>query len=121
MRSALRFLTSIAVLSAVAFSPISWTPAHANGFGGSVLVGDGEVFVGEAANQFRPGTVYIYRKTAAGWEQAATLTKPGAEVGDARRHTVVRRCRLVCRARFCEAGIDLGAQRGRGERGGDRR
>ena len=29
------------------------------GLGGAVLVGDGEVFVGEAANQFRPGTVRL--------------------------------------------------------------
>ena len=35
------------------------------GFGGAVLVGDGEVFAGEAANQFRPGMVYVYRKGGA--------------------------------------------------------
>ena len=33
-------------------------------FGGAVLVGDGEVFAGESANQFRPGTVYVYRVRA---------------------------------------------------------
>ena len=52
------------------------------GFGGTVLVGDGEVFVGEAANQFRPGTVYIYRKAGDAWQQSATLTGPQAAVGD---------------------------------------
>jgi choice-of-anchor B domain-containing protein len=52
------------------------------GFGGTVLVGDGEVFVGEAANQFRPGTVYVYRKSGGAWQQAATLTGPNAAVGD---------------------------------------
>lgn len=52
------------------------------GFGGSVLVGDGEVFVGEAANQFRPGAVYVYQKAGAGWQQAAALLKPGGAVGD---------------------------------------
>ena len=52
------------------------------GFGGVVLVGDGEVFVGEAANQFRPGMVYVYRKTGTTWQQAAVLTAPGAAVGD---------------------------------------
>ncbi len=52
------------------------------GFGGTVLVGDGEVFVGEAANQFRPGTVYVYRKSGTAWQQAATLTGPNAAVGD---------------------------------------
>lgn len=51
-------------------------------FGGTVLVGDGEVFVGEANNQFRPGTVYIYRKSGNSWTQAATLNGPSAAVGD---------------------------------------
>src|SRR5688572_8187889 len=46
------------------------------GFGGSVVVGDGEVFVGEAQNLFRAGTVYIYRRTANGWTQAAKLHAP---------------------------------------------
>ena len=52
------------------------------GFGGTVLVGDGEVFVGEAANQFRPGMVYVYRKAGGGWQQAAVLTAPNGAVGD---------------------------------------
>jgi choice-of-anchor B domain-containing protein len=52
------------------------------GFGGTVLVGDAEVFVGEAANQFRPGLVYIYRKSGGAWQEAAQLTGPNAAVGD---------------------------------------
>jgi hypothetical protein len=52
----------------------------AMGFGGAVKVGDGEVFVAEAANQFRPGMVYVYRKAGAAWQQAAVLQKPGAPV-----------------------------------------
>ena len=52
------------------------------GFGATVLVGDGDVFVGEAANQFRPGTVYVYRKTGGRWQEAAALTGPNAAVGD---------------------------------------
>ena len=51
-------------------------------FGGAVLVGDGEVFVGEAHNQFRPGTVYVYRKSGSGMGEAATLNGPSAAVGD---------------------------------------
>jgi choice-of-anchor B domain-containing protein len=61
------------------------TPSAANalvGFGGAVLVGDGEVFVAEAANRFRPGAVYVYRKTANAWQQAAVLNGPDAAVGD---------------------------------------
>jgi choice-of-anchor B domain-containing protein len=52
------------------------------GFGGAVLAGDGEVFAGEAANQHRPGMVYIYRKGDRGWAEAATLTGPKPAVGD---------------------------------------
>jgi hypothetical protein len=52
------------------------------GFGGAVLVGDGEVLAGEAANEFRPGMVYVYRKSDNVWREAAVLTRPGSEVGD---------------------------------------
>jgi choice-of-anchor B domain-containing protein len=88
----MRVLTRIglcaAVLAAALLSRLGTsTPEAAGatavvGFGGTVLVGDGEVFVGEAANQFRPGTVYVYRKTNNAWQQAATLTGPAAAVGD---------------------------------------
>jgi len=56
--------------------------AELTGFGGTVLVGDGEVFVGEAANQFRTGMVYVYRKSPSGWQESFTLTGPNAAVGD---------------------------------------
>ena len=52
------------------------------GYGSVVLVGDGEVFVGESANNFRPGTVYVYRKTGGSWREAAKLTAPEAAVYD---------------------------------------
>ena len=52
------------------------------GFGGAVLVGDGEIFVGEAANNFRPGTVYVYRRGGSAWQEAASLTAPNGAVGD---------------------------------------
>ena len=54
-------------------------------FGDAVLVGDREVFAGEPANYARPGTVYVYRKGASlqdSWREVATLTAPGATVGD---------------------------------------
>ena len=89
MQPIVRFLTGVAVLALAAFAPL-WpgvaaretSAPVAQAFGATVLVGDGEVFVGEALNQFRPGTVYVYRKAAGGWQQAATLQKPGAAVGD---------------------------------------
>jgi len=52
------------------------------GFGGAVLVGDGEVFAGESANQFRSGLVYVYRKAGNGWVETATITGPGSAVSD---------------------------------------
>jgi choice-of-anchor B domain-containing protein len=65
--------------SAAAASPV----VELTGFGGAVLVGDGEVFAGEAANQHRSGLVYVYRKNPAGsWTEVATLTGPTPAVGD---------------------------------------
>jgi choice-of-anchor B domain-containing protein len=58
------------------------TAALRNAFGGTVVVGNGEVFVGEAQNSFRPGAVYVYRKTGAAWKQVAVLNAPKAEYGD---------------------------------------
>jgi choice-of-anchor B domain-containing protein len=91
MRSVLRMLACLASLGlalwavpapAPASPEVALVAAELTGFGGSVLVGDGEIFVGEAANQFRPGLVYLYRKTSTGWQEAATLTGPKAAVGD---------------------------------------
>ena len=52
------------------------------GFGSVVLVGDGEVFVGESANNFRPVTVYVYRKVNGGWREVAKLSAPEPAVYD---------------------------------------
>ena len=79
MRSLQRSLVCGAVF-AIAFFSVSVSTFV--GFGGAVLVGEGEVFVGEAANQFRPGTVYVYRRGGTGWQEVATLTGPQAAVGD---------------------------------------
>jgi choice-of-anchor B domain-containing protein len=79
MASLQRTLACCAVLALAFFGTSVSTFA---GFGGAVLVGDGEVFVGEAANQFRPGTVYVYRRGGSGWQEAASLTAPNGAVGD---------------------------------------
>ncbi len=80
MRALQKCVACFVVLLMVMFALREDTVAA--GFGGTVLVGDGEVFVGEATNQFRPGAVYVYRKTVAGWQEAASLQMPGAVVGD---------------------------------------
>ncbi|MGH8631116.1 MAG: FG-GAP repeat protein, partial [Burkholderiales bacterium] len=53
-------------------------------FGRALIVGEGEVFVGEPANgnAFRPGRVYVYRKVAGLWKEAARLTAPKPERAD---------------------------------------
>ncbi|HSK41188.1 MAG TPA: FG-GAP repeat protein, partial [Arenibaculum sp.] len=84
MRSMSRFVLGLAALVA-AMAGFRAEPEAANaatGGGGAVLVGDGEVFVGEPANQFRPGLVYVYRKSGTGWAEVAKLSKPDAAVGD---------------------------------------
>lgn len=85
MRALQRVLWCVPVF-ALAFTSLraesSAPDTAAMGFGGAVIVGDGEVFVAEAANQFRPGMVYVYRKVGAAWQQAAVLQKPSPVVGD---------------------------------------
>jgi choice-of-anchor B domain-containing protein len=84
MRSSLRFLLCSAVF-ALAFASVRvdvTATTELAQFGGAVLVGDGEVFAGESANQFRPGTVYVYRKTGASWAEAMQLAAPKSAVGD---------------------------------------
>lgn len=85
MRALRRVLWCVPVFVLAAAGLRAETAARDNaamGFGGAVLVGDGEVFVAEAANQFRPGMVYVYRKSGAAWQQAAVLQKPAPAVGD---------------------------------------
>jgi choice-of-anchor B domain-containing protein len=67
------------LVTLVAATPVS---AQNSGFGRALIVGDGEVLVGEPANNFRPGRVYVYRKTDGGWTRSATLSAPGAERAD---------------------------------------
>jgi choice-of-anchor B domain-containing protein len=53
-------------------------------FGRAVVVGTGEVIVGEPAqgNAFRPGRVYVYRKNAGVWREAARLSAEQPERAD---------------------------------------
>jgi choice-of-anchor B domain-containing protein len=88
MRSHRPTLLLIALLFAAVFAPRiganvgAASAAALNGFGAIVLVGDGEVYVGESANQFRSGMVYVYRKTNGAWREAATITGPNSAVSD---------------------------------------
>ncbi len=48
--------------------------ARAQGFGGSITVADGDVFIGEPANQTLPGIVYVYAPGADGWGERTRLS-----------------------------------------------
>ncbi|MGH7500491.1 MAG: choice-of-anchor B family protein [Longimicrobiales bacterium] len=78
MRALLRIvLTILSVV--IAASPCL---AQSSAFGNSVVIGDGELIIAEPNNNFRPGTVYVYRKSGAEWREAAQLRSPGAERAD---------------------------------------
>src|SRR5690349_13584111 len=81
MRSTIRIvLCGAAFALAFAFARID-LGARAQ-FAMRVLVGEGEVFAAESANQFRPGIVYVYRKNGTNWVEAAQLVGPKSAVGD---------------------------------------
>ena len=71
-------LPCLALLAAVAQPCL----AQSGSLGSAVLVGDGELIVAEPNTNFRPGTVYIYRKSGAAWREAAQLRAADAERAD---------------------------------------
>ena len=86
MRTSLRIFVCVAVFSipfvATRVDVAARRSAELAQFGGAVLVGDGEVFAAESNNQFRPGIVYIYRKSGASWTEAMQLMAPKPAVSD---------------------------------------
>jgi choice-of-anchor B domain-containing protein len=78
MRFEPRILLCLALL-ATASGPAS---AQSGSFGTSVVIGDGELIVAEPNSHFRPGTVYVYRRSGGGWREAAQLRAPAAERAD---------------------------------------
>src|SRR6187549_518670 len=87
MSSTVRFVLCAAAFAlACSFAPFEKLDARVvtelAQFGGAVLVGDGEVFAAESNNQFRPGIVYVYRKSGASWTEAMQLTAPKPAVSD---------------------------------------
>ena len=67
---------SIAVLAAVPSS------TQAQAFGGSVLIADGYILVGESSHEREPGTVWVFAREGDGWASVATLRSPTPGVGD---------------------------------------
>ena len=73
-----------AVFVSLVLIGISAVPALAqsSGFGLTVVVDGDDLIIGEPNNSFRPGTVYVYRKSAGGWEEAAQLRADDSQRDD---------------------------------------
>ena len=56
--------------------------AQSGSFGNSVVVDGDALIIGEPNNSFRPGTVYVYRKSGGEWVESARLTASDAERAD---------------------------------------
>jgi choice-of-anchor B domain-containing protein len=56
--------------------------AQSGSFGNTVVIDGDALIIGEPNNTFRPGTVYVYRKSGGDWVESARLTAPGAERAD---------------------------------------
>ena len=77
--------SSAAALAAATFLTASAAavPAAAQNFGSSAAVAGREAFVGQPANNYGPGLVYVYRPNAQGvWAQASKLAAPDSARGD---------------------------------------
>jgi choice-of-anchor B domain-containing protein len=73
-----------AVLSALAGLVFCALPGHAQSgsFGSAVVIHENELIVSEPNTNFRPGTVFIYRKNGNGWVESAQLRATDAERAD---------------------------------------
>jgi choice-of-anchor B domain-containing protein len=87
-RGVLLVLCTLAASSAAAASASAQSTAFAAtdagraGFGISLALTDAEVLVGEPASTARPGTVYVYRQSTAGWAEVAQLRAADAQPSD---------------------------------------
>lgn len=71
------FLSCLLVLAAAA--PCA---AQSGSFGNAVVIGEDELIIGEPNTFFRPGTVYVYRRSGDEWLEASQLRAPEAERAD---------------------------------------
>ncbi len=71
-----KLLAMLLVLSASLQALMLSVPLQAQEFGAAVAIGADEILIGEPLNQRRPSTIYRYRQSADGWEQAGTLRAP---------------------------------------------
>ena len=83
IRSAFLLLVVTGSANAQSMRSGGQTGSVQQGFGASVVVASGGIFVGESANQSTPGSVYAYgHDDSDRWTQMAKLVSPDAENGD---------------------------------------
>ena len=75
-----RVATALALVVSLSF--LAWPANAQTGFGRSVAVGDGEVFIGEPGNSVPSGIVYVYRQDGGIWVESEALTAADAVDGD---------------------------------------
>ncbi len=76
-------LSLLVVLLALAMDASSANAQRGRaGFGGAVAVSEGDVLVGVGSNVITPGAVYVFRREASGWTEAARLQASDAFRGD---------------------------------------
>ncbi|MFQ5530042.1 MAG: hypothetical protein ACE5FP_06775, partial [Gemmatimonadota bacterium] len=81
--SAFMLLAVVGVADAQSMRAGGQTANARRGFGASVAISGGMIFVGESANQRTSGFVYAYSRDDSGaWSEAAKLASPDAETGD---------------------------------------
>lgn len=78
----MRSLTLLASVLALLFLTPADARAQSGSFGNAVILSDGELIVSEPNTTFREGSVYVYARTSAGWQQTQRLTAPNAERAD---------------------------------------
>ncbi|WP_205720162.1 choice-of-anchor B family protein [Fodinibius halophilus] len=81
----------ISLLAFICISPFTTAEAQTTssghvetmlGFGRSVDVANGTVFIGEPANAHQPGIVYIYSRSESNWSEQAQLKASDGYIGD---------------------------------------
>lgn len=78
MRDIIRTTAALAILVLAAGA----VPLAAQGYGSTVTVGDGEVFISEPTATTRPGAVYVYGGADGGWSEIQRLEASDASDND---------------------------------------
>lgn len=69
-----------ALVSALALAAA--VPAAAQQFGSAVAAGGGQAFVGQPANDYAPGMVYVYTRNGQNWQRSQVLTGADSAAND---------------------------------------